>query len=115
MSRARSTNETARHPWNAAWASATTRSISPGGVGSKVATTSPVAGLIDWIFMACTSRYPSSVPPRSSECERFAIGCDRLDFLSEGLPMTRAYNVIDADGHILVPVDLWDKYMDPEF
>src|SRR6202795_4112018 len=33
----------------------------------------------------------------------------------EGLPMTRAYNVVDADGHILEPVDLWDKYMDPEF
>src|SRR6201981_624605 len=29
--------------------------------------------------------------------------------------MTRAYNVIDADGHILEPVDLWDTYMDPEF
>jgi uncharacterized protein len=29
--------------------------------------------------------------------------------------MTRAYNVIDADGHILEPLDLWDKYMDPEF
>ena len=29
--------------------------------------------------------------------------------------MTRAYNVIDADGHILEPLDLWDKYIDPEF
>src|SRR5438094_4331270 len=29
--------------------------------------------------------------------------------------MTRAYNVIDADGHILEPLDLWDTYMDPEF
>src|SRR2546428_9850797 len=29
--------------------------------------------------------------------------------------MTRAYNVVDADGHILEPLDLWDKYMDPEF
>ena len=29
--------------------------------------------------------------------------------------MTRAYNVIDADGHILEPLDLWDRYMDPEF
>ena len=29
--------------------------------------------------------------------------------------MTRAYNVIDADGHILEPVDLWDTYMNPEF
>src|SRR5258708_19004252 len=29
--------------------------------------------------------------------------------------MTRAYNVVDADGHILEPLDLWDKYMDPAF
>ena len=29
--------------------------------------------------------------------------------------MTRAYNVIDADGHILEPLDLWDNYMDPAF
>jgi len=29
--------------------------------------------------------------------------------------MSRAYNVIDADGHILEPVDMFDKYMDPGF
>ena len=29
--------------------------------------------------------------------------------------MSRAYNVIDADGHILEPLDLWDKYIDPKF
>src|SRR5205814_4278024 len=29
--------------------------------------------------------------------------------------MTRAYNTVDADGHILEPLDLWDKYIDPEF
>ena len=29
--------------------------------------------------------------------------------------MTRAYTVVDADGHILEPLDLWDKYMDPGF
>ncbi|MGD9617956.1 MAG: amidohydrolase family protein [Alphaproteobacteria bacterium] len=29
--------------------------------------------------------------------------------------MTRAYNVVDADGHILEPLDLWDKYIDPKF
>jgi predicted TIM-barrel fold metal-dependent hydrolase len=29
--------------------------------------------------------------------------------------MTRVYNVIDADGHILEPLDLWDRYMDPHF
>ncbi|PYO17319.1 MAG: hypothetical protein DMD85_23860, partial [Candidatus Rokuibacteriota bacterium] len=34
---------------------------------------------------------------------------------SEGLAMTRPYNVVDADGHILEPLDLWDTYMDPAF
>ena len=29
--------------------------------------------------------------------------------------MSRIYNVIDADGHILEPLDLWDHYMDPAF
>ena len=29
--------------------------------------------------------------------------------------MGRVYNVIDADGHILEPLDLWDKYIDPKF
>ena len=29
--------------------------------------------------------------------------------------MTRAYNVIDADGHILEPFDLWTKYTDPKY
>src|SRR5512134_1924600 len=29
--------------------------------------------------------------------------------------MTRVYNVIDADRHILEPLDLWDRYIDPEF
>ena len=29
--------------------------------------------------------------------------------------MTRSYQAIDADGHILEPLDLWDKYMDPGF
>ena len=29
--------------------------------------------------------------------------------------MALAYNVIDADGHILEPLDLWDKYIDPAF
>jgi hypothetical protein len=34
---------------------------------------------------------------------------------SQGLPMTRAYNVVDADGDILEPLDLWDRSIDPEF
>ena len=25
--------------------------------------------------------------------------------------MARAYNVVDADGHILEPLDLWDNYI----
>ena len=25
------------------------------------------------------------------------------------------YNVIDADGHILEPPDLWEQYIDPKF
>jgi uncharacterized protein len=29
--------------------------------------------------------------------------------------MTRAYNVVDADGHILEPLDLWNHYMDPKY
>src|SRR5205809_7394626 len=32
-----------------------------------------------------------------------------------GTLMSRAYNVVDADGHILEPLDLWDNYMDPAF
>ena len=27
--------------------------------------------------------------------------------------MARIYNVIDADGHVLEPVDIWEKYIDP--
>jgi hypothetical protein len=29
--------------------------------------------------------------------------------------MGRTYNVIDADGHILEPLDLWTHYIDPKF
>jgi hypothetical protein len=29
--------------------------------------------------------------------------------------MARIYNVIDADGHVLEPVDIWDKYIDPAY
>ena len=29
--------------------------------------------------------------------------------------MARTYDVIDADGHVLEPVDLWDKYLDPGY
>ena len=29
--------------------------------------------------------------------------------------MARIYNVIDSDGHVLEPVDLWEHYVDPKF
>jgi len=29
--------------------------------------------------------------------------------------MTRAYNVIDADGHVLEPVDLFERYIEPKY
>jgi hypothetical protein len=29
--------------------------------------------------------------------------------------MTWTYDVVDADGHILEPLDLWGKYIDPAF
>ena len=29
--------------------------------------------------------------------------------------MAREYNVIDADGHVLEPVDMFEKYMDPDY
>jgi predicted TIM-barrel fold metal-dependent hydrolase len=31
------------------------------------------------------------------------------------MTMARTYNIIDADGHILEPVDIWDKYIDPAY
>ena len=29
--------------------------------------------------------------------------------------MTRVYNCIDSDGHILEPLELWAQYMDPQY
>ena len=29
--------------------------------------------------------------------------------------MGREYKVIDADGHILEPVDIWDNYLEPAY
>ena len=29
--------------------------------------------------------------------------------------MSRTYNIIDADGHVLEPLDMWDQYLDPAF
>src|ERR1700686_5343475 len=36
-------------------------------------------------------------------------------FRSEVYVMTREYNVIDADGHILEPPDLWERYIEPKY
>src|SRR5205807_6009373 len=44
-----------------------------------------------------------------------ALACHKSRLPPEGMPMTRAYNVVDADGHILEPLDLWDRYIDPKF
>ena len=29
--------------------------------------------------------------------------------------MARSYRIIDADGHVLEPLDLWDQYMEPAY
>jgi predicted TIM-barrel fold metal-dependent hydrolase len=29
--------------------------------------------------------------------------------------MSRTYDIVDADGHVLEPLDLWDRYIDPAF
>ena len=29
--------------------------------------------------------------------------------------MSRTYNVIDSDGHVLEPPDFWIKYLDPKY
>jgi hypothetical protein len=29
--------------------------------------------------------------------------------------MSRIYNSIDADGHVLEPLELWAEYMDPKY
>ena len=29
--------------------------------------------------------------------------------------MFKGYEMIDSDGHVMEPVDLWDRYLDPEF
>src|SRR5262249_14120143 len=46
---------------------------------------------------------------------RFELIWGRIRFAPEERSMARTYNVVDADGHILEPLDLWDHYMDPKF
>src|SRR5262249_37259935 len=67
---------------------------------------------------------PSSRSPSTRARPRFdgvdhaahAAAIVRYDpHLGRRLTMARAYDVIDADGHVLEPVDIWDKYMDPAY
>src|SRR5438045_4235626 len=44
-----------------------------------------------------------------------ALGCRSPEIHPGGNAMSRAYNVVDADGHILEPLDLWAKYIDPAY
>src|SRR5215472_2742507 len=44
-----------------------------------------------------------------------ALACRSHITCPKGMPMARAYNVVDADGHILEPLTLWDDYIDPAF
>src|SRR5205814_10404891 len=62
--------------------------------------------------------------PALRDSERRAVsrpkhGCVTMPqhriFIRGGKLMSRVYNVIDADGHILEPLDLWDNYMDPKY
>src|SRR3984885_6716026 len=50
-------------------------------------------------------------PPRAVAAALLCTGMQSRG----GMAMTRAYNVVDADGHILEPLSLWDDYIDPAF
>jgi len=65
--------------------------------------------------LACRAfRIPNDIQARAMPMP--AVACRNADFhRRREVPMSRVYNVIDADGHILEPLDLWDKYMDPKF
>src|SRR6266478_6332155 len=38
----------------------------------------------------------------------------RMD-IKGGLNMSRNYNIIDSDGHVLEPPDFWEEYIDPKY
>jgi len=65
--------------------------------------------------LACRAFHiPNDIQARA--LPRPAVACRNADFhRRRKAPMSRVYNVIDADGHILEPLDLWDNYMDPKF
>src|SRR5438876_11482349 len=60
----------------------------------------------------------SALPPRPAcrtlSCDR-RLRCASPSAGSEERSMYQDYRVIDADGHVLEPVDLWERYIDPEF
>src|SRR6266404_3108407 len=58
-----------------------------------------------------TRRFPGL---RSRGGGRLALG-SRSRRSERRRVMALAYNAIDADGHILEPLDLWDKYIDPQY
>jgi len=43
-----------------------------------------------------------------------AVACSRSDCIRRNAD-DPAYDVVDADGHILEPLDLWNNYIDPKF
>ena len=45
----------------------------------------------------------------------FALLLLSMSIGPEGDAMTRIYDTVDADGHILEPLTLWDDYIDPAF
>src|SRR5207245_6609234 len=51
---------------------------------------------------------------RTLSCDR-RLRCASPSAGSEERSMYQDYRVIDADGHVLEPVDLWERYIDPEF
>src|SRR3989442_1345585 len=56
----------------------------------------------------CTAVCSATAPPSSTPSA--ATGSSEERFSMPG-----TYNVIDADGHVLEPVDLFEKYMDPAY
>jgi predicted TIM-barrel fold metal-dependent hydrolase len=52
----------------------------------------------------------------SDSSEPDASGCRPLSGSTRlGCELRNGHQVIDADGHVIEPFDLWDRYLDPEF
>src|SRR5437762_2503067 len=82
-------------------------------VGRKLAQAESAASEMLSAELACRAfRIPNDIQARALPTP--AVACRNPDFQRRREdPMSRVYNVIDADGHILEPLDLWDNYMDP--